>query len=294
MKINKDYINRLVDSENVENGLYIVATPIGNLGDITLRALNTLSCVDLILCEDTRISKKLINKYGVKTKLKPFHKFNSKKSIPNLINKLKSGISIAIISDSGTPTISDPGSDLVLSCNLNKINVFSLPGPSAPILSITLSNFSKTSFSFRGFFWRNKKERVLEIDFMKKTDSPVIFFESPKRILSTIKFINSHFQDCNITLTRELTKKHEEIINAKSTNLVERLAQKQKILGEITFIVEPPPIIKKSTASKKQILAISNKLSESGLNISEISKIISKDYNISRREIYQILIKNKD
>ena len=294
MKINKDYINRLLDSEKVENGLYLVATPIGNLGDITLRSLNTLSCVDLILCEDTRISKKLINKYGIKTKLKPFHKFNSKKSIPNLINKLKTGISIAIISDSGTPTISDPGSDLVLSCNLNKINVFSLPGPSAPILSITLSNFSKTSFSFRGFFPRNKKERVLEIDFMKNTDSPVIFFESPKRILSTIKFINSHFQDCNITLTRELTKKHEEIINAKSSNLVERLEQKQKILGEITFIVEPPPIIKKSTASKKQILAISNKLSESGLNISEISKIISKDYNISRREIYQILIKNKD
>ena len=158
MKLNFDYITGLLESKKVQNGLYIVATPIGNLSDITINSLKILSSVDLIICEDTRVSKKLTTKYGIKTPLRPFHKFNSLKSIPLLIEKLKMGISIALISDSGTPIISDPGSDIVNSCYLNNIKVFSLPGPSAPIASLVLSNFSKTSFSFRGFFPRQKKK----------------------------------------------------------------------------------------------------------------------------------------
>ena len=128
IKLNNRYINELLEYEKVQNGLYIVATPIGNLGDITLRSLKILSCVDLILCEDTRISKKLTNKYGIKTQLKPFHKFNSKNSIPLILKKLQAGLSIALISDAGTPIISDPGSDLIKICNENKIKIFRKKG----------------------------------------------------------------------------------------------------------------------------------------------------------------------
>ena len=291
MKLNNKYINELLEFEKIQNGLYIGATPIGNLGDITIRSLKILSCVDLILCEDTQISKKLTNKYGIKTPLKPFHKFNSKKSIPFLIKKLQLGYSIALISDAGTPLISDPGSELVKSCVNNDVKVFSLPGPSAPIASLVLSNFAANSFLFRGFFPRQKKEAVKEIDKLKKMDCPIIFFESPKRIIKTLNLIFDIYGDCDITFVRELTKKNEEIINSNIVSLIEILKQKTKILGEITFILKPLEIEIKNKITKKDILLISDKLMKDGLNISEISKIISKDFSVSKREVYQILIK---
>ena len=291
MKLNNKYINELLEFEKIQNGLYIGATPIGNLGDITIRSLKILSCVDLILCEDTQISKKLTNKYGIKTPLKPFHKFNSKKSIPFLIKKLQLGYSIALISDAGTPLISDPGSELVKSCVNNDVKVFSLPGPSAPIASLVLSNFAANSFLFRGFFPRQKKEAVKEIDKLKKMDCPIIFFESPKRIIKTLNLIFDIYGDCDITFVRELTKKNEEIINSNIVSLIEILKQKTKILGEITFILKPLEIEIKNKITKKDILLISDKLMKDGLNISEISKIISKDFSVSKREVYQLLIK---
>ena len=288
IKLNKGYINELLEYEKVQNGLYIVATPIGNLGDITLRSLKILSCVDLILCEDTRISKKLTNKYGIKTQLKPFHKFNSKNSIPLIVKKLQAGLSIALISDAGTPIISDPGSDLIEACSSKNIKVFSIPGPSSPIASIVLSDFSKTSFLFRGFFPRKKKEILREIDLIKINESPTIFFESPKRILKTLKLILENYMNCRITFVRELTKKNEEVINASLSTLINILEQRTKIQGEITFIIES--LINDESISKKDILKIAAKLSKQGLSMSDISKTIAEDYKISKRQIYQLLI----
>ena len=288
IKLNKGYINELLEYEKVQNGLYIVATPIGNLGDITLRSLKILSCVDLILCEDTRISKKLTNKYGIKTQLKPFHKFNSKKTIPLIIKKLQAGLSIALISDAGTPIISDPGSDLIEACSSKNIKVFSIPGPSSPIASIVLSDFSKTSFLFRGFFPKKKKEILREIDLIKINESPTIFFESPKRILKTLNLILENYMNCKITFVRELTKKNEEVINAPISTLINILEQRTKIQGEITFIIES--LINDESISKKDILKIAAKLSKQGLSMSDISKTIAEDYKISKRQIYQLLI----
>tara|TARA_Y100000816_G_C26095208_1_gene579435 strand:+ start:1432 stop:2310 length:879 start_codon:yes stop_codon:yes gene_type:complete len=290
MKLNFDYISRLLEYEKVENGLYIIGTPIGNLGDITIRSLKLLMSVDLIICEDTRVSKKLTSIYGIKTPLKSFHKFNSKKMIPSIIKKLNSGLSIALISDSGTPIISDPGSDLVQACSFENIRVFSIPGPSSPIASIVLSDFSKSKFSFRGFIPRQKKYILQEITLMKANDSPTIFFESPKRILKTLKIILNDYKNCNVTFIRELTKKNEEVINSTILNLIETLEQRKKIYGEITLIIEPLINENKITISKKEIAEVSEKLLKDGLSISEISKTISKDFNISKREIYQLLI----
>ena len=291
MKYILNHINGLLKNEKVENGLYIVATPIGNLGDITLRSLYILSNVDLIICEDTRVSKKITNKYGIKTTLKPFHKFNSKKLTPIIIEKLQTGMSIALISDSGTPIISDPGADIVKECEINKIRVFSVPGPSAPIASLVYSNFAKSSFLFRGFFPRYKKNIQKEMDLIQKSDCPVIFFESPRRIINTLQIILENHGDCKITFTREITKKNEEFINCNINDLIEFLKKRKKILGEITFIIEP--IIKnhEEKISNEEILDLSVKLMEEGLNLSEISKIISKDLNVSKRKIYQLLIK---
>ena len=293
IKLNNSYINELLEYEKVQNGLYIVATPIGNLGDITIRSLKILSCVDLILCEDTKTSKKLINKYGIKTPLKPFHKFNSKKSIPLLIKMLHLGKSMALISDAGTPLISDPGADLIKNCEINSIKVFSIPGPSATIASFVLSNFSEKSFLFRGFFPRQKRDVVKEIDIIKKMDCPIIFFESPKRILKSLLLIQKNHGNCDITFVRELTKKNEEVINSNISNVISILKQRAKILGEVTFIINPIQDLLGEKISKQDILLFSDKLRRDGLNISEISRVISNDFNVSKRDVYQLLIKNQ-
>ncbi len=293
MNLNIDYITGLLKDEKVTHGLYIIATPIGNLADITIRSLKILSSVDLIICEDTRISKKLTSKYGIKKPLKPFHKFNSNRSIPFLIKKLLSGESIALISDSGTPSISDPGVDLVKSCNLNNISIFSLPGPSATVSSLILSNSFMNSFTFRGFFPRKKKDREYEISLIEKSDCPVIYFESPKRVLDTLQLLYHNLLDCNITFVRELTKKNEEVINSKINELITILKEREKVLGEITLIIGPLFKKNKNKISTKDLLLIAQKLSKEGINTSEISKIVSDDFNISKREIYQLLIKNK-
>ncbi len=230
---------------------------------------------------------------GIKTQLKPFHKFNSKESIPSIIKKLQAGFSIAIISDAGTPIISDPGSDLIKICEENNINVFSLPGPSATISSYVLSSFAQKSFIFRSFFPRHKKEALKELDLIKKLECAVIFFESPQRIIKTLNFINDHYGNCEITFVRELTKKNEEVVNSNITAVIDKLRNRKKILGEITFVINPLCHHKESKISNEKILILSDQLIDAGLNISKISKIISTYFNLSKREVYQLLIKDK-
>ena len=293
MTINIDYIHKILNYEDIESGLYIVPTPIGNLGDITLRSLKVLYCVDLIICEDTRVSRKLTSKYNIKTSLMPFHKFNSKKVIPKIIEKLKNSMSIALISDSGTPIISDPGSDLIRESSEQDINIFSLPGPSASIASYVTSNFATSTFSFKGFFPRQMKEILNIINYIQRNESPTIFFESPKRIIKTLKIILDKHRDCKITFVRELTKKNEEVLNVDISELIKILERRKKILGEITFILEPSSNDHDKDFSKLETINLSNKLIKSGYNILETSKIVSMVHKVTKREIYQMLIKKK-
>ena len=224
--------------------------------------------------------------------MQPFHKFNSKNKIPGIIKKISSKLSIAITTDSGTPLISDPGADLVKECFENNLNVFSLPGPSAPIASVALSAFLSDNFTFRGFFPRQKKKIESQLTKFNTSDCPEIYFESPKRILKTLNTILDFCGDCKITFVRELTKKHEEIINTNISDLIEKINLKEKILGEITFVIEP--ITRQATnLSEIEIIKYGNSLLDQGLNISEASRLISKDLSISKRDIYQLLIKNR-
>jgi len=282
-----------LEYEKPQSGLYIVPTPIGNLSDITIRSLKILSSVDLIICEDTRVTKKLTSKYGINCKMQPFHKFNSKYKTPEVIKKLSSNFSIAITTDSGTPLISDPGADLVKECFENNLSVFSLPGPSAPIASFVLSAFQSENFTFRGFFPRQKKKIENQLFRFNRSDCPEIYFESPKRIMKTLNLILDLSGDCKITFVRELSKKHEEIINTNISNLIEQISLKDKILGEITFIIEPI-MNKNNNVSEKEVIKFANSLFKKGLNISEVSRLISKDLSISKRDIYQLLIKNRN
>ena len=293
MTLNTNHISKLLNYEKIKGGLYIVSTPIGNLSDITIRALKILLSSDLIICEDTRVSKKLTSNYEIKTKMQPFHKFNSSKLIPSLIKKLQSNQSICLISDSGTPLISDPGQDLVKKCLENNIDVFSVPGPSAVIASLVVSGFQSINFSFRGFFPRNKKNIKLEVESINRSDCPIVFFESPKRILKTLKIIYSSCGNCKISFIRELTKKYEEKIITNISNLITNLEARDTIKGEITIIIMPSKQKSEKKVPEDEIIKISDKLMKNGLNISEISRVISHDLNIPKRNIYQLLIKKR-
>tara|TARA_B100000965_G_scaffold406496_1_gene445717 strand:- start:1502 stop:2392 length:891 start_codon:yes stop_codon:yes gene_type:complete len=286
-------IHDRLNKEEMKAGLYVVATPIGNLSDITIRALSILSSSNLILCEDTRISKKLTSKYGIKCSMQSFHQHNSKKIIESVLVKLKSNQIISLISDAGTPTISDPGSDLVNMCIENGIHVYSIPGPSAVISSLVISGISTEKFSFLGFVPRIKKKQKLFFERIYKSNETTIFFESPKRIIKTLTDMCLTMGDRKIAIVRELTKKNEETISGNIIDVLNKLNEKVKILGEITVVVSACDFKQLDEISDKQILNYVKDSEIEKLGISTISKLIAEKYKVSKRRVYQLIIGNK-
>ena len=194
-----------------ENGLYLVSTPLGNLKDITLRAIEVLQQSHYILCEDTRVSKNLLDKYQIKSKLISNHKFNEKKNVVKIIEYLKSGKIISLISDAGTPSISDPGSILVNECINNEIKIFPIPGPSAVPTAVSISGFSD-KFLFCGFFPDKKQQLSNELKKFSEFENSLVFFISPKKINKIIPEIKKNFAGRKIVFCREITKIYEEFI----------------------------------------------------------------------------------
>ena len=190
-------------------GLYIVSTPIGNLSDITLRAINVLKHSEYILCEDTRTSKKLLDKYKIKSKLISNHKFNETKNLDKILAILISEKIVSIISDAGTPTISDPGKILINACVKNKINIYPIPGPSAVSSAVSVSGFSEKYF-FYGFFPNKRKDLLKDLKNLSNIDASIVFFISPKKINDSIEHIKNFFPGRKILICREMTKFFEE------------------------------------------------------------------------------------
>lgn len=219
--------------------LYLVATPIGNLSDITKRAIEILESVDIILCEDTRVSINLLNSLGIKNKLVSYYKYNEEKRSIEIINLIKDGKNIALITDAGTPCISDPGSILVSECIKNSIEVFSIPGASAVITALTLSGLTLSNFAFYGFLERKNSSQRNQLKVINDNDlETVVFYESPKRILETIKNINEVMEDPYIIVVNDLTKKFEKKYYGKSSFVLEELINNSKSeLGEYVIIV---------------------------------------------------------
>ena len=273
-----------------ENGLYLVSTPLGNLKDITLRAIEVLERSDYILCEDTRISKNLLDKYQIKSKLISNHKFNEKKNLVKIIEHLKFGKIISLISDAGTPSISDPGSVLINECINNEIKVFPIPGPSAVSAAVSISGFSD-KFLFYGFFPDKKNFLKKELERLSKFENTLVFFISPKKINRIIPEIKKNFSGRKIVLCREITKFYEEFVRKDIDDL--RLFEKEP-KGELTLVISEKLGIKNN----------SEKLSESDKNlinkmikkfsIKEITHIIGENNKISKKEIYNYCLKLKN
>jgi len=217
--------------------IYIVPTPIGNLDDITLRAINVLKDVDLILCEDTRRSKKLLIHYEIETPLRSHHKFNEHQEVDIIIEKIKSGTKVALISDAGTPGISDPGYLIVRTCIQNNIEIDCLPGPTAFVPALINSGIPSDKFIFEGFL-PVKKGRKTRLEILSKEERTMVFYESPHKILKTLNDFLIHFgSNRKVSISRELTKIYEETIRGTIHSVLEFLTEKS-IKGEIVVIVE--------------------------------------------------------
>ena len=217
--------------------LYVIPTPIGNLDDITIRAVKTLEFVDIILCEDTRRSQKLISHLGIKSKLKSHHKFNEHKQVNIIVNKIKSGINIGVISDAGTPGISDPGFLLVRSCLNSNIDIECLPGPTALIPALIISGLPMEKFVFEGFL-PTKKGRKTKLQNLSTETRTMIFFESPHKLTKTlIDFQNTFGSERNISVSREITKMYEHTLRGKINEILEKL-QNKKNKGEFVIVVD--------------------------------------------------------
>jgi 16S rRNA (cytidine1402-2'-O)-methyltransferase len=216
--------------------LYIVSTPIGNLGDITLRCIETLKIVDFIACEDTRVTKKILNHYSINSNLITYNNINEKRETAKLITRLQKGENLALVADAGTPCISDPGYRLVHACHLDNIEVVSIPGASSVVSALSISGLPTDSFYFCGFLPR-KKGRKTKLEFLTSLPTTVIIYESPHRILKTLKDINSYMGDRFISICREITKIYEEVIFGKVSTIIDKLEQKNSIKGEFVILI---------------------------------------------------------
>ena len=270
-------------------GLYIVSTPIGNLRDITLRALDILSQSEYILCEDTRVSKKLLDKYQIKSNLISNHKFNEKKNVNKIIDILNSKKIVSLISDAGTPCISDPGKIIINECVNNKINIYPIPGPSAVTSAVSISGFDEKYF-FYGFFPQKKKDITKDLNNLSKINCSIVFFVPPKKINKIIEEIRNFFSGRKILICREISKFYEEYTR---TN-VEDLAPYSKIpKGELTVIISEAKIKKNVSQKLNESDKKSIKKMIRALSIKDIINLISKDKEISKKEIYKFCLSLK-
>ena len=271
-------------------GLYVVSTPIGNLEDITLRAIETLKQSEYILCEDTRVSKNLFERYKIRSKLIPNHKFNEKKNLRKILEILKSNSIVSMISDAGTPSISDPGSILINECVSNNINIYPVPGASAVSAAVSISGFSSKHF-FYGFFPENKKMLNKDLNILSKLDSSIIFFISSKKINKNIPNIKNFFLDRKILICREISKFYEEYIrmDVVDIELFEKIPK-----GELTLVLSEKinnknTSIKLEESDKKNIKKMIKTLS-----VKDITNWIIQNKDIPKKDVYNYCLKLKN
>ncbi len=276
--------------KDAENGLYLVSTPIGNLKDITLRAIETLKKSTYILCEDTRVSRNLLDRYQIKSKLISNHKFNESKNLNKIVDLLKSGEIISLISDAGTPSISDPGAILVNECIKNNIKITPIPGPSAVTVAVSMSGFSE-KFIFHGFLPEKKKAIEDVLNKISKFDETCVFYISPKKVNKIIPELKIFFSGRKIVFCREITKIYEEFIR-KDIDELDILNMELK--GELTIVISEKKIDKNNSQELSESDMNIIKMMINKLTIKEITEIISQIKDISKKEIYNYCLKLKN
>lgn len=268
--------------------LYVVATPIGNLNDMTLRAISTLKEVSYILCEDTRTSLKLLDHFDIKNKLVSYHKFNEMEKVDKIINDLKNGLDVALISDAGTPCISDPGNILVKRARQEDIKVLGVGGISALVTALSVSGVNTDKFTFYGFFPRETKDKnklIKEIE--SSFVNTFVFYESPKRIVKTLEFLSLKLGNVKVSLFKELTKLHEKNYYGLINDVILSLKDDEKTsLGEYTFILEKEGrILEKNEMSIEALLV--NEMIKENLSLKDATNKLNNDLDdISKKDIY--------
>lgn len=274
--------------------LYLCATPIGNLGDMTPRVTETLRAVDIIAAEDTRNSIKLLNHFEIKTSMTSYHEYNKVEKADFLISQMQQGKDVALITDAGTPAISDPGEVLVKKCQEAGISVTSLPGPAACITALTLSGLSTRRFCFEGFLPVDKKEKAQILKELQEESRTIILYEAPHHLVRTLGELHAALGDRRITLCRELTKKFETVF---PTTFEEALKyyEKEEPRGEYVLVVEGKSLLRKKEEAQAawQSMTIEEHMTyyeEGGMDEKSAMKQVAKDRGVSKREIYQYLL----
>ena len=275
--------------------LYLCATPIGNLEDITLRVLRILKEVDVIAAEDTRQTIKLLNHFGIKTPLTSYHQHNKREKSPVLIHRLQKGEKIALVTDAGTPAISDPGEDLVRACYDAGVEVTSLPGASAVVTAVTLSGRKTRRFTFEGFLPADKKERAAALKRLTDSSCTTVFYEAPHRLQKTLRlFLETLGEERKITVCKELTKKHETVFSFTMGEAV-RYFETTEPKGEFVLVIEGIEEEEKKAERQKQWLEVPleahmQKYLSQGMDKKEAIKQVAKDRGMPKREVYNALL----
>lgn len=276
--------------------IYLVATPIGNLSDISIRAVDTLKNVDIIACEDTRNTIKLLNHFEIKAPLTSYHEYNKIDKAYELCEKVKTGKNIAFVSDAGMPAISDPGYELVDIAYKQGLNVIVIPGASAVVSALAISGISSRRFSFEGFLPSDKNEKKEILTELSQESRTIILYEAPHRLLKTLKELFECLGDREISIVRELTKLHEEVIRG---NLGKIIADYEScdiaVRGEYVLVIEGKSLLEKRSERQKSFEEISikehfDKYISEGLDKKDAMKAVAKDRGIQKREVYKELI----
>ena len=270
------------------NSLYIVSTPIGNLDDITIRAINVLKNSDIILCEDTRHSLKLLNHFKIKKKLISYHKFNEKKQTTNIIKYLKEGKILSLVSDAGTPTLSDPGRLLIKTCIENKINVIPIPGVSSITTSMSISGF-KDQFLFYGFLPKKENQLINVLSSLSNLNFTLVFFLPANKINFYLQQFKKYFLDRKLLIAKEITKLHESFLRENMKNIK---LFKESIKGELTVVISEKNI-KNKVLDEKMIVKKAKRLLKKN-SLKEIEKIFFDNDKINKKKIYQICLDIKN
>ena len=278
----------------MQGKLYLCATPIGNLEDITYRVLRTLKEVDLIAAEDTRNSIKLLNHFDIHTPMTSYHEYNKIEKAEVLIRKMQEGTNVALITDAGTPGISDPGEDLVRMCYEAGIEVTSLPGPAACITALTLSGLSTRRFAFEAFLPSDKKERQAVLSELVNETRTIILYEAPHRLIKTLNELLETLGNRRMTLCRELTKKHETAF-ASTVEDILKFYETQEPKGECVLVIEGKSRqeLVKEARSRWEEMTVEEHMEvylSKGMDKKEAMKAVAKDRGVSKRDIYQVLL----
>ena len=270
--------------------LYIVATPIGNLEDITLRALRVLKEVDLIAAEDTRHTRILLSHYDIRTPLTSYHEHNERTKAQSLVERLLGGENIALVSDAGTPAISDPGYRLVVDAIHAGIRVIPLPGASALVATLSAGGLPTDRFAFEGFLPAKKQERRARLQELRQEARTLVFYEAPHRLKESLQDMQQIIGDREIVVGRELSKVHEEVLRGTVSEVVARLSDRE-VKGEITIVVHG--CTDECQVSEESIGTEIHRLIDEGMGIKDISELLGERYHVSKRQIYQLALKLK-